>query len=777
MNLRPRAVNFDDTWPKLKETVEAIISLRPIERITWDHNFSDIYFVCVSVPESQSRKLYLSLKDCLELYTQNIRESLASQSGDQLLSAYNREWRKYRQGANYLHNLYGYLNKHLAKEKLDAESQHTFMADDNEGPFPHMGVGDLAFEIWKTKLVFPLADQLVTFIVDLIGKIRKGESSSSSLCAYDVRGAVLSFVEVNELLQQELFSGQKKSPFIIPGGVMLTEFYEEIFERYFLEATENYYRLLTNDTFAHLDCCPYMEAVIKKINEERTLTQRFLHHSTLPRVEHLCSEILVNEQLEKISIMCREVVQKEMINDLKNMYVLLKPLSTAIPILIHEFELYVKKSGMEFIASTANDPAQFVASITHLHEKFSQMVVSVFATDGEFVASLDRAIQSVVNHREDPKQPPKISEKLNRYIDALMRTKKGKTETEIEALLSKSIVIFRYIDDKDLFQKYYSKMLCTRLISNLSFSMDLEESMINKMKEACGYEFTSKLSRMFTDVNVSQGLTKRFHEEMLKKNVKLDVPIYVMVLQAGAWPLSSPTGSNEGNSSSSQQQQELNGDYVPPPVLQNSLRLFEEFYAASHSGRKLTWLFTNCTADVQLNYLDKQYQATMGIYQLSILLLFSNQDTIPIGELVQQCSLPLQTVLRTTKGLVEIGLLTCIDPELNGSSTLNLNTSFTSKRHTLKVALPQSNKPQEKEAEATCNTLHQDRKYYMECTIVRIMKDRKVLKHSSLVDEIIKQTQSRFIPDVQFIKKNIEALIDKLYIQRTDQNDEYEYIS
>ena len=55
-------------------------------------------------------------------------------------------------------------------------------------------------------------------------------------------------------------------------------------------------------------------------------------------------------------------------------------------------------------------------------------------------------------------------------------------------------------------------MLCTRLIGSLSFSMDLEESMINKMKDACGYEFTSKLSRMFTDVNVSQGLTKRFLE-------------------------------------------------------------------------------------------------------------------------------------------------------------------------------------------------------------------------------------------------------------------------
>jgi hypothetical protein len=39
MNLRPRTVNFDDVWSKLRETAEAIISLKPIERLTWDHNF------------------------------------------------------------------------------------------------------------------------------------------------------------------------------------------------------------------------------------------------------------------------------------------------------------------------------------------------------------------------------------------------------------------------------------------------------------------------------------------------------------------------------------------------------------------------------------------------------------------------------------------------------------------------------------------------------------------------------------------------------------------
>uniref|UniRef100_A0A914HEE8 Cullin family profile domain-containing protein n=1 Tax=Globodera rostochiensis TaxID=31243 RepID=A0A914HEE8_GLORO len=781
MNLRPKAVNFEDVWSKLRETLEAIICLKPIERITWDHNFSDIYFVCVSVPEAQSRRLYMAVKKCLERHAAEIKESLLLLSGDRLLSAYNSEWEKFHKGAICLHNLYGYLNKQLTKEKMDAESQHTFMADtDRDGQCPHLGVGDLAFSIWRNGLIRPLAPQLVSHIIELIGRLRTGVSSSIGIRISDIRGAVLSFVAVNESIQQE----QRTQLLCLSTGIPLTEFYEEIFERHFLEASENYYRTLTNETFAHLDCCPYMESVIQKTNEERSLVQRLLHYSTLPKVEQLCSELLVNDQLEKISIMCREVVQREMLHDLQNMYTLLKPLSNALPILMQEFEHFVRKSGMNCMETTINDAAEFVSNIQSLHEKFTRMITAIFNGDNEFVAALDRAIQSVVNHREDAKQPPKISEKLNRYIDSLMRTKKGKSEAEIDTLLSKSIVIFRYIDDKDLFQKFYSKMLSNRLIGSLSFSMDLEETMINKMKEACGYEFTSKLSRMFTDISISQSLTKRFHEtifhlkEMLKQEIKTDIPIHVMVLQAGAWPLSPPSASSEP-SSSAQQQQEVLSDYVPPPVLQNSLKLFEQFYTSSHNGRKLTWLYGNSTAEVQLNYLDRLYQVTMSVYQFSILLLFSNQDAQQISQIAFQCSLSIQSVVRASRSLVDIGILITeakVD-EMTDKSTLRLNTAFTWKRLAFKVMLPLPSKPQEKETEATCNTVQQDRKYYTECAIVRVMKARKVMKHSALVEEVIKQSQPRFIPDVQFIKKNIESLIDKYYLQRTDQNDEYEYIS
>ena len=58
--------------------------------------------------------------------------------------------------------------------------------------------------------------------------------------------------------------------------------------------------------------------------------------------------------------------------------------------------------------------------------------------------------------------------------------------------------IFKFINDKDVFQKFYQKKLSTRLVNGTSASDDSESSMISKLKEICGFEYTSKLQKMFT---------------------------------------------------------------------------------------------------------------------------------------------------------------------------------------------------------------------------------------------------------------------------------------
>ena len=56
------------------------------------------------------------------------------------------------------------------------------------------------------------------------------------------------------------------------------------------------------------------------------------------------------------------------------------------------------------------------------------------------------------------------------------------------------------------------------------------------------------------------------------------------------------------------------------------------------------------------------------------------------------------------------------------------------------------------------------------------MKSRQILKHNSLIDETITQSKQRFTPSVPMIKKCIEILIDKQYLQR-NSTDEYSYIA
>ncbi len=72
------------------------------------------------------------------------------------------------------------------------------------------------------------------------------------------------------------------------------------------------------------------------------------------------------------------------------------------------------------------------------------------------------------------------------------------------------MILFKYVEDKDVFQKFYSQMLAKRLVNQTSASDDSESSMINKLKEACGFEYTSKLQKMFTDMGISKDISDQF---------------------------------------------------------------------------------------------------------------------------------------------------------------------------------------------------------------------------------------------------------------------------
>lgn len=112
---------------------------------------------------------------------------------------------------------------------------------------------------------------------------------------------------------------------------------------------------------------------------------------------------------------------------------------------------------------------------------------------------------------------PKSPEYLSLFIDdKLKKGVKGMSEQEIELVLDKSMVLFRFLQEKDVFERYYKQHLAKRLLLNKSVSDDWEKNMISKLKVShCIINLFHHAKVLFTRVSItSDGMRLSIHVEV-----------------------------------------------------------------------------------------------------------------------------------------------------------------------------------------------------------------------------------------------------------------------
>lgn len=816
MSLRSDPINFEDYWPPIEKLLLNILHHR-YEDITidqWQGTFYDIYKVCVAQPPLVG-VLYSRLKELLQNHVSELNYRIACEGTENLLQNYYNHWTIYKSAAEYLDRLFNYLNcQHLKKIKKPMQADVS-----NEAVCqPGLEVRDLCLYLWNEHMIFPLQQQLVKLLLCEIENDRRGLNVNQTI----VSGVVHSLAEVEEYHKEKTL-----------------ELYREAFERPFLKTTGEYYRALADVLITRLDCSGYMKQVLKIIDLETLRCTKFIHSSSKEKVISEIRHRMVADHSMFLHKESEHMVASDCWQDLHAMYKLLRPLTGGLKTLTQQIQSRITQIGLESIkqdSTSDNPPKVFVESFIQVYKKHSELIATIFNGDQLFVGALDKACTAIINHRVNPQQPCRSPELLAKYCDSLLRKpssgsvsssnsgggamNKNLSDSEIDEKLSLSIIVFKYIDDKDIFQKFYSKNMARRLIFSQLASMEAEESMINKLKQVCGYEFTAKLHRMFTDIGVSNELKESFNQSLRQKNAQLGISFSIYVLQAGSWPLGqSPVTS-----------------FALPEIFSHSVKAFEEYYYSRYTGRVLTWLYHHCTADLKLCYTAKrQYSVSMQTFHAAILLLFETNDILTYGEISKSTQLSDDQLNKHLQGLLdakillvngEVGaesdILSTADGEsasmrssisrqllassqeldnagasnakqesqsqqqqysFTSTTRIKLNLDFVSKRAKFKIAVIQRDNQyqqirEQSESEQTHSSIDEDRKLYIQAAIVRVMKSRKSAKHNQLIQEVIGLTKNHFTPSVPMIKKCIEILIEKQYLERkSSAADEYKYVA
>ncbi|XP_043265237.1 cullin-3-A isoform X1 [Colletes gigas] len=785
MRIRAFPTNMDEKyveniWALLKNAIQEI-QKKNNSGLSFEELYRNAYTM---VLHKYGERLYTGLKEVVTHHLENkVREDVLRSLHNNFLQTLNQAWNDHQTSMVMIRDILMYMDRvYVLQNDVDT-------------------VYNLGLIIFRDQVVRYgcVRDHLRETLLGMVVRERRGE--------------VVDRIAIKNACQMLMLL-----------GINSRQVYEEDFERPFLQQSAEFYKMESQKFLAENSASVYIKKVEARICEESDRAKHYLDESTEPRIVEVVEEELIKIHMKTIVEMENSgvvhMLKNQKTEDLGCMYKLFSRVSDGLRTVCDCVSQFLKEQGRAMIQeeheSTTN-AVLFIQNLLDLKDRFDHFLHYSFNNDKNYKQMIASDFEYFLNLNT------KSPEYLSLFIDdKLKKGVKGvssvncisiniyltMTEQEIEGILDKTMVLFRFLQEKDVFERYYKQHLAKRLLLNKSVSDDSEKNMISKLKTECGCQFTSKLEGMFKDITVSNTIMDEFKDHVLTSNTNLHgVDISVRVLTTGFWPTQSATPKCS-----------------MPSAPRDAFDAFRRFYLAKHSGRQLTLQPQLGSADLNAVFhgprreeiscgdtpsssssigngsgstngnLLSQRSSSCGntrkhiiqvsTYQMCVLMLFNKRDKLTYEEIQGETDIPERDLVRALQSLAmgkatqRVLLKHPRTKEIEPSHYFCVNDSFTSKLHRVKIQTVAAKGESEPERRETRNKVDEDRKHEIEAAIVRIMKDRKRMPHNVLVTEVTEQLRGRFLPSPVIIKKRIEGLIEREYLARTPEDRKvYTYVA
>lgn len=589
-----------------------------------------------------------------------------------------------------------------------------------------------------------LIEVLTSIILDQVQMDRDGEKIDQHL------------IKANVYMLEGLYESDQE--------VEDEKLYLRLFEPYFLDTSAAFYRQEGERLLKESDASTYCKEAKRRLDEEGDRCRSTLSESTTTKIQQVVEDELIRHKMKGLIEMesgVQYMVDNDKFHELGLVFELESRVDSRKPELTKAMQGIIQAMG-KAINNAAEQtsqapPAQttgqddqdndgkkfgnarqinqqtlaalkWVEDILRLKERFDKIWKTAFDSDQTISTALTRSMSDVINAFS------RGSEYISLFIDENM--KKGirdKTEAEIDAVLEQAITTLRYLQDKDIFETYYKKHLCKRLLLKKSQSIDVEKQMISRMKIELGNSFTLKLEAMFKDMTLSEDLTGgyRAHVARLGDRDPKRVDLSINVLTSMTWPLEAFRGANED-------ERDSRSHIIFPRSIERIKTGFERFYSEKYSGRKLTWQTNMGDADIKATFPKSKngrpmtHDINCSTYAMLILLLFNDRPSdqaLSLEEIQAATNIPPDQLKRNLQSLAvapktRFLVKEPMSREINPGDKFYYNENFTSKIIKIKVGVVSAGNKVEgdRERKETEKKNNDSRGFAIEAAVVRIMK-------------------------------------------------------
>ena len=474
---------------------------------------------------------------------------------------------------------------------------------------------------------------------------------------------------------------------------------------------------------------------------------------------------------------------------------------------------------------------QYVEEIYKIKKKCSNFLLNAMENNTKIDHIIKANFEKIINEEKSDSFNINFGKLLHEEIKLCQKIKNNERLADFK---DKFQCIFKFINNKDLFEENYRKFLMKRLLRNSSMMKENEFIFYEIMKEENGFNYVKKIEKMINDIFYSQNINFDFRKKYL---IKSEPNFYIKILSQDSWPFDdyikneikannpiiiNNNMNNSQNLLNSEEMKESKDNLLSlqkcksteinfsenklnnisltlnhtnssniiitpkknikyPLSLSSGMDLFEKYFQNQFSHRYLTYVPSLSWAEIYnipgvfIKDDIKSHSFIVSFYQVCILMHFKKSNfSVKVKTLCEELNLSEKELETHYEYLIKKNLV------IKKNDELILNELFLDQNEKINLnyrGLLNGEKKLEENAKEISHFVLEDRKYQIDAAIMHLLKNYKgeKMNFGKLKQLVCDYVKNFFVPEENIIRSRINNLLERNLIAKTVVNNETLY--